>query len=153
MILSDISFACNKIRFNYRVSCIISVDGKYLLHRKKGDLFWNLIGGRVMMGESSIDAVRREIWEELGCECKIDSLVHVGENFFRFNDSDYHELLMIFHGQLKNPVREIALEPDLEVRWFTDAELDQISIRPEYTREIIRNPNRVTQWLVNDERR
>lgn len=149
---SDVCYDCDGVRFNFRVSCIIFSGGKYLLHRKKGDSFWNLIGGRTSLRESSIAAVKREIKEELGCECSIDALVHISENFFRFQDRDFHEILMIFSGTLKEPIWDERIENDIEVKWFSDAELEEIDIRPEYTREIIQNPVRITQWLVNDER-
>lgn len=150
---SDVCFECDGVRFNFRVSCIISSAGKYLLHRKKGDSFWNLIGGRVFMGESSIDAIRREIQEELGCNCEIDGLAHVSENFYCFKGTDFHEILMIFCGALKEPIREEKLEQDIEVKWFSGEELEQIDIRPQYTREVIQKPERINQWIVNDERK
>lgn len=149
----DVCFDCDGVRFNFRVSCIISSDGKYLLHRKKGDSFWNLVGGRTSLGESSIDAVRREIREELGCDCVIDGLAHVSENFFCFKGTDFHEILMIFSGELREPIREEDLEQDIEVKWFSGEELEQIDIRPQYTRQIIRKPEPITQWIVNDERK
>lgn len=153
MQLNDICFDCGGVRFNFRVSCIISSDGKYLLHRKKGDSFWNLIGGRASLGESSIDAVKREIQEELGCDCVIDAPVHISENFFRFRDTDFHEILLIFRGTLKEPVQKEKLEEDIEVKWFSGAELKQIDIRPQYTREVILKSERIGQWIVNDERK
>ena len=149
---SDVCFDCDGVRFNFRVSCIIFSDGKYLLHKKKGDSFWNLIGGRASLGESSIAAIKREIKEEIGCECAIDALVHISENFFCLEGRDFHEILMIFTGTLKEPILEERMENDIEVRWFSGAELEEIDIRPGYTREILRNPVRISQWIVNDER-
>lgn len=151
MMRGDVCFDCDGVRFNFRVSCIISSGGKFLLHRKKGDSFWNLIGGRVSMGESSIDAVRREIREEIGCGCRIHGLTHVSENFFSFKGADFHEILMIFRGELTEPIREECLEQDIEVKWFSGEELEQIDIRPQYSREVIQKQERITQWIVNHE--
>ena len=147
----DISFDLDGVRFNYRVSCVISSGGKYLLHRKKGDPFWNLIGGRVSLGESSIDAVKREIKEEIGCDCSISGLAYVSENFFRLKDTDYHELLMIFRGELEEEIREDCIEQDIEIRWFTEDEIRQMDIRPAYSREVILKKELIAQWIVNDE--
>lgn len=53
MVKDDISFfSSDEIKFNLRVSCIIEKDGRMLLHRKKTDDFWNLLGGRVKYGEN-----------------------------------------------------------------------------------------------------
>ena len=105
---TDIRFQIENMKFNFRASCVIisPTDKKILLHRKKGDSFWNLLGGRTAIGESSIEAVKRENREETGCQCKIKQLVTVSENFFTLNVTKYHELLIIFSGELENEMDE-----------------------------------------------
>lgn len=156
---TDISFLIENIKFNFRVSCVIvsPMDKKILLHKKKGDSFWNLPGGRTAIGESSMEAVKREIREEIGCECELKQLVTVSENFFTLNGIKYHELLMIFSGELENEIDEDKLEEDIEIKWISSEELDHMDIRPECTKSIMRqvceNADSIQPigWIVNQE--
>lgn len=156
---ADINFQLENMKFNFRVSCIIisPTDKRILLHKKKGDSFLNLVGGRAVIGESSMEAVKREILEEIGCECRIKQLVTVSENFFALNDTKYHELLMIFSGELENVIDEDKLEEEIEIKWVSGKELDSMDIRPEFTKGIIKqicenaDSTQHISWIVNRE--
>ena len=147
----DICYDNNGIKFNFRVSCIIWKNNKILLHRKKKDFFWNFIGGRVRIGESTNDALKREIREELGCKCEINKMVRVCENFFEFNNQRYHEILMIFKGELLDELKKENIEDDLVVEWFEEKDLKNIDIRPEFVKKILMDKNYDLEWIVNDE--
>lgn len=151
----DISFIADDIRFNYRVSCaILSDDGKkVLLHKQKRDPFWNLIGGRAIMNESSSDAIAREIREETGCECHIRRMLCIAENFFTLNCTKYHELLIIFSGSLTEEICPENIENGIEMQWFDIDQIDAIDIRPSFSRSIIQTAgtSQSIQWIINDE--
>lgn len=156
---TDISFWLESMKFNFRISCVIisPTDKKILLHKKKGDSFWNLVGGRAAIGESSIEAVKREILEETGCRCKIKQLLTFSENFFTLSGTKYHELLMIFSGELENKIDEDKLEKDMEIKWISSEELDRIDIRPEFTKDIMKqvcedaDSTQHISWIINRE--
>lgn len=46
---------------------IVGEDGRILLVRKRGTRAFMLAGGKIDAGESALEALRREIGEELGC--------------------------------------------------------------------------------------
>ena len=83
------------------------------------------IGGRVDFGESVVDAVRREVREEIGAEITIKKLLYFNEQTFVSNRGvHYHELGWYFWVE---PDREIcALDeviqnpdhPDLMIRYL-----------------------------------
>ena len=52
--------------FNYRVAGIALSEGRLLLHTSDRDDFWSLPGGRCEFGETSAEALVREMREELG---------------------------------------------------------------------------------------
>jgi len=67
------------------VGALIEKDGKFLIaQRKYGDTgdTWEFPGGKIEQGESDIDAIKREIKEELNIEIEI--LNYIGSNVFDY---------------------------------------------------------------------
>ena len=94
----DISYKTESGKFNYRVCAIIISDGKILAMHDERSPYFYLPGGRVKMGETSEDAVIREVREELGIIAKIARPLWLNQAFFT-EDVDhlrYHELCIYF---------------------------------------------------------
>lgn len=81
-------------------------DGKTLASRgfdeKKGESFCRGIGGSVNFRETSEEAMKREVKEELGCEVESLKLIDVIENIFTFNGEDRHQIVFLYTGDLSN---------------------------------------------------
>lgn len=151
MVQEDICFNKGGMIFNFRAACIIESNGRFLLHKKKSDSCWNLLGGRVKLGELCEDAIKREIREEIGCACKVDSPIKICENFFRIKDTDFHEILVIYKVTLLDELIEKCMEKDLIVEWFSKNEVDSIAVKPEFIKGILFEDKCSVDWLVNDE--
>ena len=94
----DISYKTESGTFNYRVCAMIISDGKILAMHDERSPYFYLPGGRVKMGETSEDAVIREVREELGIIAKIARPLWLNQAFFT-EDVDhlrYHELFIYF---------------------------------------------------------
>src|SRR5690349_19597386 len=83
-------------RFNHRAVGVCADDGHVLLHRSVNDDFWSLPGGRIELGESSSQAIVREMREELGLDAHTERLLWVVENFFTHGNVSHHELGMYY---------------------------------------------------------
>jgi len=96
----DLSFQCGDITFLYRVTALIVHKRKLLVvsHIDHPDLYYT-VGGRVHAGETSQEAVLREVVEETGVVMEIDRLRFVGEQFFEMQGAKYH--LVSFYYQMK----------------------------------------------------
>jgi 8-oxo-dGTP pyrophosphatase MutT (NUDIX family) len=87
-------------RFNLRSSCVCKRGDEILLfHFDIGD-FWSLPGGRSNLHESTSDTAIREFQEEIGEKVKVDRLLWVIENFFKFEEENFHELLFVYLVEL-----------------------------------------------------
>jgi len=94
----DISYKTESGKFNYRVCAVIISDGKILAMHDERSPYFYLPGGRVKMGETSENAVIREVREELGIIAKIARPLWLNQAFFT-EDVDhlrYHELCIYF---------------------------------------------------------
>ena len=70
----DIRIKNDKFSFHYRVAGLIVQNGKFLIQKIDGYDYYILPGGHVKLGESSRDAIGREILEEVGCDIKSSKL-------------------------------------------------------------------------------
>jgi 8-oxo-dGTP diphosphatase len=121
-----------------RVSAILRWRGRLLLcrHEKPGKEYWLLPGGGVKSGESLMQALHRELVEELGIEEEIllegpvalvDSIAPVG------SPVDKHVIHVIFAGDLSERSLEVVSSQDAAVRGhrlFRYGELDEVVLHP-----------------------
>jgi 8-oxo-dGTP pyrophosphatase MutT (NUDIX family) len=142
---SMISFDMSDGRFNYRVAAVVVHDGHVLVCREADGDFWFLPGGRCEMMESSHDAVRRELREELGVDSNIERLLWIVENFFIFGERRFHEFGLYFLVTLPGDSPQLdksqiyafreGVDLDLEMRWYRLPELSAINLVPAFLRD------------------
>ena len=101
--LMDISYKTENNKFNYRVCAIIIHDNEILAMHDDRSPYYYLPGGRVKMGETAEDAVKRELFEELGISAKIVRPLWLDQAFFNedVDKLDYHELCIYFLIDIK----------------------------------------------------
>lgn len=79
-------FDCGFIKedkwFRYRAAAIIVEDDCVLFAGNESVDYYYSIGGGVHLGESSEEAVKREVFEETGIRYEVDYLAIIHENFF-----------------------------------------------------------------------
>ena len=130
--------------FNCRVAGIALSGDRVLLSRAEMNDSWYLPGGRVELLETTEDALKREMQEELGVEIHIERLVWVVEYSFASDGRNYHELafyyLMTFvHGShlydrgKPFPGDEEGIK--LIFRWHRIDELGEILLYPSFLQE------------------
>lgn len=123
--------------------CIFKQQDKILLSKSydptQQEYFLRPIGGSIEFGETSIEAVKREVLEEIKAEITNIELLKVYENLFCFDAKQGHEIVFVYQADFIDPLfyqqdRIEAYESDgslLQVKWFTQQELEQYPIYPE----------------------
>ena len=81
---------------NIRAGGIITHNGKILLHHNLNKDHYAILGGRMEIGESSEETVKREYKEELGKDVEIKEYIATIENFFEIEKKKYHEIMFIY---------------------------------------------------------
>ena len=98
----DIKLIIDDYKFKVRVSGILIVNNK-LLTTKYGVDKYCLPGGYVEIGETSSEAIKRELEEELQVEINVDKFLGIAENFFvNFKKEKTHGLEFYYLSSFKN---------------------------------------------------
>ncbi|MCL6710069.1 NUDIX hydrolase [Pseudomonas sp. R2.Fl] len=134
--------------FQMRIAGLAFRDGYVLVHRAVHETFWTFPGGGAEIGETSEQTLVREMHEELGVEAKIGPLLWIVENFFRYEDRDWHELGLYYRMEIPASFpfhsedivhRVVDGENDLEFKWVraTREALKALDIPPYFIAEEI----------------
>ena len=121
-----------------RVSAILRWSDRLLLcrHEKGGRDYWLLPGGGVNSGESLVDALHRELGEEVGIddELPVEGPVAIVDSIApQRTFAGKHVVHIIFAGDLSGRSLERATSHDAAVRGhrlFAASELDGIVLHP-----------------------
>jgi ADP-ribose pyrophosphatase YjhB (NUDIX family) len=130
-----------------RVSAILHWQGRVLLIRqeKPGKEYWLLPGGGVDGGETLIEALRRELREELGIEADVqfEGPVALVDSIApkTMVSSRKHVVHIIFSADLSHRSLTDIVTKDAAVkgaRLFTDEELQEVVLHPPIKRFVAR---------------
>jgi 8-oxo-dGTP diphosphatase len=116
------------------VGVIWNQQGQILIDRRRptGVLggFWEFPGGKIETGETAIECIKREIWEELGIVIEVGKhLITIAHTYAHLNVT-----LIVHHCQYIDGVPQ-PIECD-EIRWVNLEELDKFNF-PEANFQII----------------
>lgn len=147
--------------FRYRAATII-VEGDFvLLARNDEDDYYYSVGGAVYMGETSEEAVKREVFEETGLNYEVDHLAVIHENFFISSSGidgvDFHELTLYY---MMKPMgkRDFTSQSTTEtgaketMHWMHIEELDKYKAYPTFMKEYLKSEHSGIEHIITDER-
>ena len=129
-------------------NAIITQSGKLLLERRRDSDTWGLVGGGVKKTEEPIDAIVREVREEIGLRIQKDhfrKLAVYGEpgRVAAYQDgSVWRMVVVVFELELPaNAELKISAE-SRELRFFSKEELENVQI-------VITHSDIVEDWYIH----
>lgn len=160
-----ISFKIDGKKFNFRISAIImdSTKTRFLTNSTKDIDFCVMPGGRVEMGEDTKETVAREIKEELGTDITIKGIKVIAENFFNFDDTDYHELQYVYIAELADKSLEehddcfMGVENKDIFKWVNIKDIDKVNYKPSkiipYIKEVFEGNYDIRHIIIHEEKK
>lgn len=154
----DITIDVDDYKLNVRAAGVIIHNGKILTHRNVNSDHYALIGGRVEIGESSANTIRREIKEELGKDIEITGYISTIENFFEMKGSKYHEIMFVHKIEFTNEedkkieyvMKNIEGKDYLQYEWIELNRIDEYPLVPISVKDVLKE-NRFPTHKINNE--
>lgn len=144
---SDIIVKIDDIYLNIRVGIIFKYHDSVLIEIRKDRIENSVIpGGRVKINELRVDALKREIKEEMGIILNDDKLKYkdVIEEFFDFDDKTFHELFFVYEYEVDEDFyQKLSKIKENQDSHITDYifvsydEFDKVNLLPVKIRELI----------------
>ncbi len=146
-------------RFRVRVVAAIIQGGRVLLQTfADQDDFWVLPGGNAEVMEPTVDGVIREMKEELGEDVRVERLLWVVDNFFRYGKADWHEIGLYWLASLPEDSPLLGLEffsgeerptAKFTCRWHDVSRLSEVRLLPSFLTEGLASPPDAAQYIIH----
>ena len=114
------------------VGAVIVRDGRALIIKRANDPYkgqWSIPGGRVELGESLADALRREMREETGLVVDVGPVIEVFERIVRDGEQVRYHFVIIDYLCSCGGGDLCAGDDAEDAVWVTSEELEQYDIR------------------------
>ena len=129
-------------------NAIITCGGKLLLEKRRDSDTWGLVGGGVKKQETELQAIAREIYEELGLRIPKDrfrKLAVYGEpgRIAAYRDGSVWRMVIVVFGLELDTIPDMRISAESrELRFFSKEELNNIDI-------VITHSDIVEDWFIN----
>ena len=115
-------------------NAIITCKGKLLLEKRRDSNVWGLVGGGVKKNETELQAIAREVYEELGIRipkerfCKLKVYGEPGR-IAAYQDGSIWRMVIVVYGLDLNEEPEMVISHESnDLRFFSKEELKNIEI-------------------------
>ncbi len=154
----DLTLDVEDYKLNIRAGGVIIHNNKILTHKNINKDHYCLPGGRVEIGESSEETIRREIKEELGKDIEITGYIATIENFFEMENKKYHEIYFLHRIEFKNEedknidytMHNIEGKEYLQYEWIDLDKIEEYTILPRCLQEVFKSTNFPVHKINND---
>ena len=129
-------------------NAIITCNGKLLLEKRRDCDIWGLVGGGVKRHEEPLQAIIREVREELGLRIppnQFRKLAVYGEpgRIAAYQDGSIWRMVIVVFGLDLTEFPELQISDESsELRFFSREELSDISV-------VVTHSDIVEEWFIN----
>lgn len=127
-------------------NALIVCDGKLLLEKRSDCDLWGLVGGGVKRKETTIQAITREIWEELGLRVSKEKLrklaVYDGNRIAAYQDGSVWKMVIVAYWLELDKIPQMQISKESrQLRFFSKEELSDIEI-------VVTHSDIVEDWFL-----
>ena len=129
-------------------NAVITCQGKILLEKRRDCDIWGLVGGGVKKYETELQAIAREVYEELGLRIpkeKFKKLRVYGEpgRIAAYQDGSIWRMVIVVFGLELEEMPNLTISAESkDLRFFSKEELQNIEI-------VVTHSDIVEDWFIN----
>lgn len=129
-------------------NAIITCSGKLLLEKRRDCDIWGLVGGGVKKTESPLQAIAREIHEELGLRVPLEKFRKLGVygepgRIAAYQDGSIWRMVVVVYAlELEEEPEMVISAESRDLRFFSKEELKDIEI-------VVTHSDIVEDWFIN----
>lgn len=128
-------------------NALIVCNGKLLLEKRSDCDIWGLVGGGVKRKETTLQAITREIWEELGLRIPKEKFrklaVYDGNRIAAYQDGSVWKMVIVAYLLELEQIPKMRISKESkQLRFFTKEELSHIEM-------VVTHSDIVEQWFTN----
>ena len=129
-------------------NAIITCRGKLLLEKRRDSDTWGLVGGGVKKHETELQAIAREIYEELGLRIPKERFKKLGVygepgRIAAYQDGSIWRMVIVVFGLELDEIPDMTISAESrELRFFSKEEMKDIEI-------VITHSDIVEDWFLN----
>ena len=129
-------------------NAIVTCKGKLLLEKRRDSDTWGLVGGGVKKTETELQAIAREIYEELGLRIpkeRFKKMAVYGEpgRIAAYRDGSIWRMVIVVFGLELEELPDMTISAESrDLRFFTKEELRNIDI-------VVTHSDIVEDWFIN----
>jgi ADP-ribose pyrophosphatase YjhB (NUDIX family) len=112
---------------------VVDGDGRVLLHKRRDNNLWSLLGGVMEPGESIVGAVCREVQEESSLKVAVDRMIGVysdPEHVIEYSDGEIRQQFSICFACHILSGQPHAGEESCDLRFFSQDEIETMGLHP-----------------------
>lgn len=145
--------------FNHRVAAVILQNNSLLAQKNTKTGAYYLVGGRIRFGESSREALVREVREELAITVTDFLPLWINECFFIDEGKKFHEVGMYYlvdiHSTNFNNYETVFKTQEKNrtntFEWLDITKLDKVKLYPEFIKEEIKYAGKNLKLIITRE--
>ncbi len=129
-------------------NALIVCEGKLLLEKRSDCDLWGLVGGGIKRNETPLQAITREIWEELGLRIPAEKFrklsIYDGNRIAAYQDGSVWKMVVVAYYLELNEIPQMQISKESrELKFFSKEELTDIQI-------VVTHSDIVQEWFQRD---
>lgn len=157
----DLCLDVENYKLNIRAGGVIIHNNKVLTHKNINKDHYAIPGGRIEIGETSEQTIRREIQEELGKDIEIIDFLATIENFFEMDGKKYHELYFLYRvdfakeedKMITQTMNNVEGKEYLQYQWIDIEKIDEYNLLPACLKEVLKKKQFPVHMINNELKR